>query len=76
MSEFCRTGKIVVPQDGILSDEFDRILYKRDDEDNILPEIDEDLYHGDSFYALLYACRQMWYQTGNELGGESSEDWQ
>ena len=76
MSEFCRTGKIVVPEDGILSDEFDRILYKRDDEDNILPEIDEDLYHGDAFYALLYAVRQYWFDTGHELGGESSEDWQ
>lgn len=75
MSEFCRTGRIIVPQEGILSDEFDRILYKRDDEDNILPEIDEDLYHGDAFYALLYAVRQMWFDTGNELGGESSEDW-
>ena len=76
MSEFCRTGQIVVPEDGILSDEFDRILYKRDDEDNILTEIDEDLYHGDAFYALLYAVRQMWFDTGHELGGESSEDWQ
>ena len=76
MSEFCRTGQIVVPEDGILSDEFDRILYKRDDDDNILPEIDEDLYHGDAFYALLYAVRQMWFDTGHELGGESSEDWQ
>lgn len=76
MSEFCRTSQIVVPADGILSDEFDRILYKRDDEDNILPEIDEDLYHGDAFYALLYAVRQMWYDTGHELGGQSSEDWQ
>ena len=76
MSEFCRTGQIVVPEDGILSDEFDRILYKRDDEDNILTEIDEDLYHGDAFYALLYAVRQMWFDTGHELGGQSSEDWQ
>ena len=75
MSEFCRTGQIVVPADGILSDEFDRILYKRDDEDNILTEIDEDLYHGDAFYALLYAVRQMWFDTGHELGGQSSEDW-
>lgn len=75
MSEFCRTGQIVVPEDGILSDEFDRILYKRDDDDNILPEIDEDLYHGDAFYALLYAVRQMWFDTGHELGGQASEDW-
>ena len=76
MSEFCRTGQIVVPEDGILSDEFDRILYKRDDEDNVLPEIDEDLYHGDAFYALLYAVRQMWFDTGHELGGQATEDWQ
>lgn len=75
MSEFCRTGQIVVPEDGILSDEFDRILYKRDDDDNILPEVDEELYHGDAFYALLYAVRQMWFDTGHELGGQSSEDW-
>ena len=76
MSEFCRTGQIVVPEDGILADEFDRTLYKRDEEDNILTEIDEDLYHGDAFYALLYAVRQMWFDTGHELGGQSSEDWQ
>lgn len=75
MAEFCRTGKIVVPHEGILSDEFDRILYKRDEEDNVLSEIDEDLYHGDAFYALLYAVRQMWYNIGHELGGQSSEDW-
>ena len=75
MAEFCRTGKIVVPAEGVLADEFDRILYKRDEEDNVLSEIDEDLYHGDAFYALLYAVRQMWYNIGNELGGESSEDW-
>lgn len=75
MSEFCRTGKILVPEEGILADEFDRILYKRDEEDNILPEIDEDLYHGDAFYALLYAVRQMWFDIGHELGGQASEDW-
>ena len=76
MAEFCRTGKIVVPQDGILADEFDRILYKRDDEDNILPEIDEDLYHPEAAMSLLYACRQYWFDIGAPYGGESSEDWQ
>ena len=76
MSEFCRTGQIVVPEDGILADEFDRTLYKRDDEDNILPEIDDDLFHPDSVFALLYAVRQYWFDYGKPLGGESSEDWQ
>lgn len=76
LSEFCRTGKIVVPQDGILADEFDRTLYKRDEEDNILSEIDDDLFHPDSVFALLYAVRQYWFDYGKPLGGESSEDWQ
>ena len=75
MAEFCRTSKIVVPEEGILADEFDRTLYKRDDEDNILAEIDDELFHPEAAMSLLYACRQMWHNTGTPLGGESSEDW-
>ena len=76
MSEFCRTGKLDIPEDGILADECDRTLYKRDEEDNILPEIDDELFHPDALMALLYAVRQMWYNIGAPLGGESSEDWE
>lgn len=76
MAEFCRTGKIVVPDEGILSDEFDRTLYKRDDEDNILPEIDDNIFHPDSVFALLYAVRQWWFDIGAPYGGESSEKWE
>lgn len=75
LAEFCRTGKIVVPEDGILADEFDRILYKRDDEDNILSEIDDELFHPEAAMSLLYACRQYWFDIGAPYGGESSEDW-
>lgn len=75
MAEFCRTSKIVVPEEGILADEFDRILYKRDDEDNILAEIDDDLFHPEAAMSLLYACRQYWFDIGAPYGGESSEDW-
>ena len=75
MAEFCRTGKLDIPEDGIIADECDRTLYKRDDEDNILPEIDDELFHPDALMALLYACRQMWFDTGAPYGGESSEDW-
>lgn len=75
MAEFCRTSKIVIPEDGILADECDRTLYKRDEEDNILSEIDDELFHPDALMALLYACRQMWFDIGAPLGGESSEDW-
>lgn len=75
MAEFCRTGKLDIPEDGILADECERTLYKRDEEDNILPEIDDQIFHPDALMALLYACRQMWYNTGKPYGGESSEDW-
>ena len=75
MAEFCRTGKLDIPEDGILADEFDRTLYKRDEEDNVLSEIDDDLFHPDSVFALLYAVRQYWFDYGKPLGGESSEDW-
>ena len=54
-----------------MSDEFERILYKRDDEDNIIPEIDDEIFHPNIMMALLYASRQYWYDIGNELGGES-----
>jgi len=64
-----------IPEDGIIADECDRTLYKRDDEDNILPEIDDELFHPDALMALLYACRQMWFDTGAPYGGQSSEDW-
>lgn len=76
MAEFCRTGKLDIPEDGILADECERTLYKRDEEDNVLSEIDDQLFHPDALMALLYACRQMWYNIGAPLGGESSEDWQ
>lgn len=58
LSEMCRNGSILIPKNGILADEFDQIVYKRDDDDNITSEIDEDLYHADAAMALLYASRQ------------------
>lgn len=72
LSEWCRTGKINIKADGFLADEFERILYKRDEEDNILTEIDDDIYHPNIMFALLYASRQMWNDVGNELGGMSN----
>lgn len=52
--------------DNILLDEFERTLYKRDDEDNILPEIDDDLFHPDAIMALLYASRQVEFDMGDK----------
>lgn len=72
LSDWCRTGKIKVPKDGYLAEEFDMTVYKRDDNDNITSEID-DSYHPDIADALLYASRQMWYAVGAEGGGISQD---
>lgn len=68
LAEFCRTGKIKVLENNVLSDEFDRILYKRDEDDNIISEIDDEMFHPDAMFALLYASRQMWYNIGAPYG--------
>ena len=72
LAEFCRTGKIKVLENNVLSDEFDRILYKRDEDDNIISEIDDDMFHPDAMFALLYASRQMWYNIGAPYGTSES----
>lgn len=50
--------KIWVPEDGVLADEFERTVYKRDEQDNILNEVDDEVFHPDAIDALLYASRQ------------------
>lgn len=58
LAELSRTGVIKILKGGIVQDEFEQILYKRDSQtDVILNEIDEDLYHGDIEAALRYASR-------------------
>lgn len=58
LAEFVRTGKILIKEKGIISDEFDQILYKRDDDTGvILNELDDASYHGDIEAALRYASR-------------------
>lgn len=52
--------------DSILQDEFERTLYKRDEEDNILPEIDDDIFHPDALFALLYASRQVMFDMNDK----------
>lgn len=61
LAEYCRLGQILNIENGILDDEFQRTLYKRDDQDVILNEIDDSLFHPDAIFALLYASRQLHY---------------
>lgn len=58
LAEFVRTGVIQIKDKGIITDEFDQILYKRDDDTGvILNELDDTSYHGDIEAALRYASR-------------------
>lgn len=58
LAEFVRTGTIQIKEKGIIADEFDQILYKRDDDTGvILNELDDLTYHGDIEAALRYASR-------------------
>jgi hypothetical protein len=70
LADYCRSGKIVIPENGAIADEYEQTLYKRDDLDNITSEID-DSYHPDITMALLYASRQFFFDCGEETGGES-----
>ena len=81
LSDWLRSGKIKVNTNDIyLKDEFERTLYKRDeDDDSILPEIDDDIFHPDAIMALLYASRTIafdmgdkWQIDGVNTGGEST----
>ena len=81
LSDWLRSGKIKVNSNDIyLKDEFERTLYKRDeDDDSILPEIDDDIFHPDAIMALLYASRTIafdmgdkWQIDGVNTGGEST----
>ena len=73
LAEWCRTGTILVPKDGVMEDEFEKTVYKRDDNDVITNEIDDDQFHPDAADALLYASRQMAFDFGDDSGGSAKE---
>lgn len=58
LQELTRAGIIKIKKGGQIEDEFQQILFKRDDDTGIiLNEFDDDLYHGDLEAALRYASR-------------------
>lgn len=73
LADWCRSGIITTIYGGVIADEFDQIVYKRDEQDNITSEIDDDLYHGDAMDALLYASRQYAWDCGVDTGGQSTD---
>ena len=74
LAEHCRTGAILIPKEGLVADEFDQCVYKRDEEDNITNEIDDELFHMDIGMALLYASRQWCYDWGIPLEKKEKQE--
>lgn len=73
LAEFCSTGQLFIPKGGVLEDEFMQILYERDDDDNIIPEINDEIYHPDAAMALLYASRQFAFDWGLRYSKSAKE---
>ena len=63
---------IYLPEGGVCADECERTIYKRDDQDKIITEIDDDVFHPNALDALLYASRQFAFDCGSDTGGEGS----
>ena len=72
LAEELRTGRMTVMEGGFLDNEMDRTLYARDDEDNVINELDEDAYHADAIMALLYASRKVFFDMDYDITFEES----
>lgn len=70
LAEELRTGRMKIPHNGILDEEMEQVLYKRDEEtDAVLPEIDEEIgIHPDATMALLYASRKIFFDMDYDIG--------
>ena len=60
---------MLIPVNGILDEEMEQILYKRDeDNDAIIPELDEVIgIHPDAAMALLYASRKVFFDMDYDI---------
>jgi hypothetical protein len=72
LADELRSSRMLIKRGGILDNEMDRILYARDDEDNIINEIDEETYHADAIMALLYASRKAFFDMDYDINFKES----
>jgi hypothetical protein len=64
MADDVSTGKLSLPAGGYCRDECDKIVYKRDELDNIIDEIDDETFHPNAMIALKYAMTQIYFKFG------------
>lgn len=67
LAEELRTGRMKIQQGGYLDEEMDKTLYARDEEDNIINELDEETFHADAIMALLYATRKIFFDFDYDI---------
>lgn len=59
LSDMLREGKIKIKKSGFCDNECEVVVYKRDEKDNIIMEIDDEQYHPDIMDALRYVSRHL-----------------
>lgn len=67
LADEIRTGRMRINQGSYLADEMDRLLYKRNEEDEIINELDEEVFHADAIMALLYASRKAFFDMDYDI---------
>ena len=55
MDDWLRCGRLFVRTEGPVAEDMDASVWKRDDDDNIIDQIDEDVHHANAAHALRYA---------------------
>lgn len=74
LAEWLRTDIIFVKENGYLAEECESTLWKRDDEtDEIMHEIDDDVYHPNGLMALLYLSRHFAYEELGYVDGQGTD---
>ena len=73
LADLLRT-KIYIPEGGVCEMECENTIYKRDENDNIINEIDDNMFHPDILDALRYASRSYLYEVLRITKGLSYED--
>lgn len=73
LADELRSGRLKITQGGFLDDEMDRMLYARNEEDDIINEIDESVFHADAIMALLYASRKAFFDMDYDINFKESE---
>lgn len=73
LADELRAGRMAIPKGGILDSEMERTLYARNEEDDIINEIDETAFHADAIMALLYASRKAFFDMDYDINFKESQ---